>query len=87
VILFRWYPLKGKNGSDTKDRGSLQVKIAFTVKSGSMLDLNKKEKHRLSVGQLSASNIGISSNIFLNRMYYDFFTFDDCFRWFSNEFE
>lgn len=56
---FRWYPLKSKNGQENKDRGELQVKIAFTVKSGSLLDLSKKEKHRLSVGQLShtASNI------------------------------
>ncbi|VVC38065.1 Rab-binding domain FIP-RBD,C2 domain [Cinara cedri] len=51
----KWYPLKGKNGQDNKNRGELQVKIAFTVKSGSLLDLSKKEKHRLSVGQLSSN--------------------------------
>lgn len=51
--------LTGKNGQENKNRGEIQIKIAFTVKSGSLLDLSKKEKHRLSVGQLShtASNI------------------------------
>lgn len=51
--------LRGKNGQENKNRGEIQIKIAFTVKSGSLLDLSKKEKHRLSVGQLShtASNI------------------------------
>lgn len=63
-LVFRWYPLRSKNGQDNKERGSLQVKIAFTVKSGSLLDLSKKEKHRLSVGQLShtASNISKSND-------------------------
>jgi len=58
-MKFRWYPLKSKNGQENKERGELQVKIAFTVKSGSLRGLSKKEKHRLSVGQLShtASNI------------------------------
>lgn len=59
LYIFRWYPLQGKN----KVCGELQVKIAFTVRSGSLLDLTKKDKHKLSVGQLSstASNISRSS--------------------------
>uniref|UniRef100_A0A2S2QNM3 Rab11 family-interacting protein 1 n=1 Tax=Sipha flava TaxID=143950 RepID=A0A2S2QNM3_9HEMI len=59
----KWYPLKSKNGQENKDRGELQVKIAFTVKSGSLLDLSKKEKHRLSVGQLSHTASNISGSL------------------------
>lgn len=53
--------MKGKNKQENKVCGELQLKIAFTVKSGSLLDLTKKDKHRLSVGQLShtASNISM----------------------------
>lgn len=47
-ILF----LIGKQGRN-KERGHLEVKIGFTVKSGSLTDLTKKEKHKSSIGQLS----------------------------------
>lgn len=51
----RWYPLQSKPGKENKgkDRGQLEVKIGFTVKSGSLTNLSKKEKHKSSVGQLS----------------------------------
>lgn len=38
----------------------MEVKIGFTVKSGSLTDLSKKEKHKSSIGQLShvAQSVG-----------------------------
>lgn len=61
--IFRWYPLKSKPGHEgkkNKHRGEIEVKVAFTVKSGSLLDLSKKEKHKGSLSHLSqaAHNIG-----------------------------
>lgn len=55
----RWYKLRSKPGKEKqKDRGELEVRIGFTVKSGSLTDLSgKKEKHKSSMGQL-ASNMG-----------------------------
>ncbi|XP_019869445.1 rab11 family-interacting protein 2 isoform X3 [Aethina tumida] len=54
----KWYTLESKNkpGKETKhkERGRLEVKIGFIVKSGSLTDLSKKEKHKSSIGQLSA---------------------------------
>lgn len=46
--------------SKNKERGQLEVKIAFIVKSGSLTDLSKKEKHKSSIGQLShmAQSVG-----------------------------
>lgn len=38
-----------------KERGELEVKVAFIVKSGSLADLSKKEKHKSSLGQLSTA--------------------------------
>lgn len=53
----RWFKLLSKPGKEkAKDRGELEVRIGFTVKSGSMTDLSKKEKHKSSMGQL-ASNV------------------------------
>ncbi|XP_046644823.1 rab11 family-interacting protein 1-like isoform X2 [Daphnia pulicaria] len=58
----KWYPLKSKPGQEgkNKNRGEIEVRVAFTVKSGSLLDLSKKEKHKGSFGHLSqaAHNIG-----------------------------
>ncbi|KAK7788504.1 hypothetical protein R5R35_010278 [Gryllus longicercus] len=57
----RWYTLKSKPGKEkNKPRGELEVKIAFTVKAGSLTDLSKKEKHKSSLGQLShmAQSVG-----------------------------
>lgn len=52
--FYRWYKLKDKPGKEkNKDRGELEVKIAFIVKAGSLADLSKKEKHKSSLGQLS----------------------------------
>ncbi|KAJ9597747.1 hypothetical protein L9F63_011355, partial [Diploptera punctata] len=56
----RWYELKSKPGKEkNKKRGELEVKIAFTVKSGSLTDLSKKS-HKSSLGQLShmAQSVG-----------------------------
>lgn len=58
----KWYPLQSKPGKEgkAKERGQLEVKIAFTVKSGSLTNLSKKEKHKSSVGTLSqvAQSVG-----------------------------
>uniref|UniRef100_A0A0P6E8L7 Rab11 family-interacting protein n=1 Tax=Daphnia magna TaxID=35525 RepID=A0A0P6E8L7_9CRUS len=58
----KWYALKSKPGQEgkNKNRGEIEVRVAFTVKSGSLLDLSKKEKHKGSFGHLSqaAHNIG-----------------------------
>ena len=62
---FRWHTLKSKPGqeSKSKNRGEIEVRVAFTVKSGSLLDLSqsKKEKHKGSYGHLSqaAHSIGM----------------------------
>ncbi|KAK4316605.1 hypothetical protein Pmani_012247 [Petrolisthes manimaculis] len=47
----RWHRLKGKPEKDRKkgekERGELEFKVAFTVKSGSLLDVsNKKDKNK-----------------------------------------
>lgn len=51
----RSYPLQSKQGQQAKnkDRGKLEVVVAFNVKSGSLVDLSKKEKHKSSIGQIS----------------------------------
>lgn len=67
---FRWYKLRGKPSKEkkeVKERGDLEVKVAFIVKSGSLADLSKKEKHKSSLGQLSTAlgsilSLGISSH-------------------------
>lgn len=55
----KWYKLQAKPGKDkkSKERGELEVRVAFTVKAGSLTDLSKKEKHKSSIGQI-ASNVG-----------------------------
>ncbi|ERL94642.1 hypothetical protein D910_11917 [Dendroctonus ponderosae] len=49
------YPLQSKPGGKQKDRGQLEVKIAFNVKSGSLTNLSKKEKHRSSLSHVAQS--------------------------------
>ncbi|XP_037813244.1 rab11 family-interacting protein 5-like isoform X4 [Lucilia sericata] len=53
----KWYKLESKPGKEkkNKERGELEVEISFTVKSGSLTDLSKKEKHKSSIGQLASS--------------------------------
>lgn len=48
----KWFKLQSKPGKDKKDkdRGELEVRIAFTVKSGSLTDLSKKDKSKSSLG-------------------------------------
>ncbi|XP_065072870.1 rab11 family-interacting protein 5 isoform X2 [Ochlerotatus camptorhynchus] len=54
----RWYKLQSKPGKEKKkERGELEVRIAFTVKAGSLTDLSKKEKNKSSISNL-ASNVG-----------------------------
>lgn len=54
----KWYKLQSKPGKEKKkDRGELEVRVAFTVKAGSLTDLSKKEKHKSSISQI-ASNVG-----------------------------
>lgn len=55
----RWYTLQGKSGKENdKNRGELEVKIAFTVKEGSLTDLSKKEKHRSSLSSIAQNVSG-----------------------------
>lgn len=55
----RWLKLQSKPGKEKqKERGELEVRIGFTVKSGSLTDLSKKEKHKSSMGQLGGSSVG-----------------------------
>ncbi|XP_071440097.1 rab11 family-interacting protein 2 [Hetaerina americana] len=57
----RWYKLGSKPGKEnTKERGELEVKVAFVVKSGMLEESSKKEKHKASLGQLShmAQSVG-----------------------------
>lgn len=54
LLFTRWLKLLDKPGKDKKkERGELEVKIAFIVKSGSLSNLSKKEKHKSSLGTLS----------------------------------
>ena len=55
--IHKWYKLQSKPGKEkkNKERGDLEVDISFTVKSGSMDDVSKKEKHKSSIGQLASS--------------------------------
>lgn len=54
--------MKSKPGQEGKSkyRGEIEIRVAFTVKSGSLLDLSKKDKHKGSLGQISqaAHSIG-----------------------------
>jgi len=49
------YTLQSKPGGKQKDRGQLEVKIAFNVKSGSLTNLSKKEKHKSSLSHVAQS--------------------------------
>ncbi|XP_061392651.1 rab11 family-interacting protein 1 [Musca vetustissima] len=53
----KWFKLESKPGKEkkNKERGELMAMISFTVKSGSLTDLSKKEKHKSSIGQLASS--------------------------------
>ncbi|XP_066158486.1 rab11 family-interacting protein 2 [Euwallacea fornicatus] len=51
----KFFPLQAKPGGKQKDRGQLEVKIAFNVKSGSLTNLSKKEKHRSSLSHVAQS--------------------------------
>jgi len=63
----RWHTLKSKPGqeSKSKNRGEIEVRVAFTVKSGSLLDLSqsKKEKHKGSYGHLSQAAHSIGGSL------------------------
>ncbi|CAG9760522.1 unnamed protein product [Ceutorhynchus assimilis] len=49
------YPLQSKTGHKQKERGQLEVKIAFNVKSGSLTNLSKKEKQKSSLSVVAQS--------------------------------
>jgi len=54
----RWFTLHSKPGKEKKkERGELEIRISFTVKAGSLTDLNKKDKHKSSLSQIT-SNVG-----------------------------
>jgi len=63
----RWHSLKSKPGqeSKSKNRGEIEVRVAFTVKSGSLLDLSqsKKEKHKGSFGHLTQAAHSIGGSL------------------------
>lgn len=56
----RWHKLKGKPDKDRKkgekERGDLEVRVAFTVKSGSLLDVSADKKKNKSITSLK--NLG-----------------------------
>lgn len=52
----RWFKLQSKPGKEKKkERGELEVRVAFTVKAGSLTDLSKKEKNKSSISNLATS--------------------------------
>lgn len=59
----RWYKLQSKPGKEKKDkdRGELEVRIAFTVKAGSLTDLSKKEKNKSSTLGLGGSLLSLNT--------------------------
>ncbi|XP_064082282.1 rab11 family-interacting protein 1-like isoform X2 [Macrobrachium nipponense] len=64
----RWHRLKGKPEKDKKkgekERGELEIKVSFTVKSGSLLDVSgKKEKNKslTSIKNLGGSLMSLGS--------------------------
>lgn len=60
----RWYKLKNKPGKEeNKDRGEIEAKITFTVRSGSLSNLSKKEKHKSSLGAISHAASSISGSL------------------------
>ncbi|XP_011312547.1 rab11 family-interacting protein 2 [Fopius arisanus] len=60
----RWYTLECKPGKEnTKNRGTLEVKIGFIVKAGSLTDLTRKERHKSSLGQLSTAAQSIGGSL------------------------
>lgn len=59
----RWYKLNSKPGKEKKDkdRGELEVRVAFTVKAGSLTDLSKKEKNKSSTLGLGGSLLSLGT--------------------------
>ncbi|XP_031619147.1 rab11 family-interacting protein 2 [Contarinia nasturtii] len=59
----RLYKLQSKPGKDKKDkeRGDLEVRVAFTVKAGSLTDLSKKEKNKSSTLGLGGSLLSLNT--------------------------
>lgn len=59
----RWYKLQSKPGKEKKDkeRGELEVRVAFTVKAGSLTDLSKKEKNKSSTLGLGGSLLSLNA--------------------------
>lgn len=59
----RWYKLQSKPGKEKKDkdRGELEIRVAFTVKAGSLTDLSKKEKNKSSTLGLGGSLLSINT--------------------------
>lgn len=60
----RWYKLKNKPGKEeNKERGEIEAKVTFTVRSGSLSNLSKKEKHKSSLGAISQAASSISGSL------------------------
>lgn len=59
----RWFKLQSKPGKEKKDkdRGDLEVRVAFTVKAGSLTDLSKKEKNKSSTLGLGGSLLSLNT--------------------------
>lgn len=53
----KWCTLQSKPGKEkkNKERGELEVRIAFTVRAGSLSDLSKKEKTKSSISNIASS--------------------------------
>lgn len=59
----RWFKLQSKPGKEKKDkqRGDLEVRVAFTVKAGSLTDLSKKEKNKSSTLGIGGSLLSLNA--------------------------
>lgn len=59
----RWYKLQSKPGKEKKDkeRGEIEIRVAFTVKAGSLTDLSKKEKNKSSTLGLGGSLLSLNA--------------------------
>lgn len=59
----KWFKLQSKPSKEKKDkeRGELEVRIAFTVKAGSLTNLSKNEKNKSSTLGIGGSLLSLGS--------------------------
>lgn len=58
----KWFKLQSKPGKEKKkERGEIEVRVAFTVKAGSLTDLSKKDKNKTSKTNVGGSLLSIAA--------------------------